>query len=99
MWTRGGKSEDHIPCVDIFPGQQQFSLSRANRKSGNVIVGTVIHSWHLCRFASNQCAASESTAICDTGNHVSSNGHVQSSSCVIVQKKQRLGTLYHQVID
>ena len=99
MDARRGDADQHVARLDPVTGQLLAAFHRPDRKAGQVIVALCIHARHFCRFAANQRASGDATTISNSGDDARGDIRRKAAGCKIVQKKQRFGTLYDQVID
>ena len=71
----------------------------ADRETGQVIVTFAVEARHLRGFPANQGGAGAPTALGDAGDHLAAGLDRKFRGGVIIQKKQRLTALHHQVVD
>ena len=97
MRPGGGEAQNHVARFHV--ARQQFlALGGTHGKARKVIVVAMVHAGHFGGLAANERAAGLLAAIGDAGDDLRRGLHVQLSGCVIVEEKQRLGTLHHEVV-
>ena len=70
----------------------------ANAKAGNIIVVTMIHTRHFGSFTTHQSATRLHTTFSNTGNHCRRSINVKFACSIVIQEKQRFGSLNYQIV-
>ena len=74
-------------------------LHDAYAEPREVVIALVVHTRHLGRFATDERAAGESAAFDDASDDALGDIDLEFAGGVIVEKEQRLGALYGDVVD
>src|SRR5690606_25355366 len=93
------EAEQHVALDDIVAGQQLAALGRPYGKAGKVVVAAVVHARHFRRLAADQRAAALPTAFGDAADDRRALVRVELAGSEIVEEKQWLGALHHDVVD
>ncbi len=99
MHARGGEADDGVASGDIGARQQRAALGGPNRESGEVIVAILVEAGHFGSLAPDQGAAGFPAALGDARDDGGRSIRIELAARKIIQKKQRLSALYHQIID
>ena len=99
MHTGGGEPDDDVALRDIAARQQRAAFDGADCKAGEIVIVVLIEPRHLGGLAADQRAAGLLAADRNAGDHGGADFRLEFSTCVVVEKEQRLGALHHQVVD
>ncbi len=75
------------------------ALYYSHRKTGQVVFILPVKSGHFCRFTANQGTACLNAALAYTFDQSFHQSRFQLAQSDIVQKKQRLGAVGHNIVD
>ena len=98
MDARRGQAQDHVAVADGRAGQHLVALDRADAEPRQIIIARGIHARHLGRLAADQGASGDTAPFGDRGDHALRHIAFQLGGRVVIQEKQRLGALHHEVV-
>jgi hypothetical protein len=96
---RRGYPDQDITKDDIRARQNLFSFDGADREAREIVVLLRIKAGHFRRLTANQRAPGLAAALGDARDHGSRGVDLQLAAREIVEEKQRLGALHHEVVD
>ena len=99
MNAGGGEADHRVACRDILCRQQRAALGCTHCKTREIVIAILIKPRHLRRLAADQRATGFATAFRNAGDDRSGGFGVELAAGKVVEKKQRLRTLDHEIVD
>src|ERR1035437_6339387 len=99
MRAVGRHAQHHIAGLNVVSGDDVGFFHHAHGESGQVIFADRVFAGHFRSFAADQRTTGLIKAERDAVDDFGSGGHVEFAAGKIIQEKQRLSTLYQNVVD
>ena len=96
--ARRSDAEDDVARADVVSRQHGVALDGADREARQIVVVAVIDAGHFRGLAADQRAAGLLAAFGDARDDCGAHLRVELPRREVVQKKQRLGALHHEIV-
>jgi hypothetical protein len=99
MQARCRDAENQVAGAGVCSGEDGAPLDRADGEAGEVEIVAPVHAGHFRGFPADQRAPRLGAAFGHTGDHLAGARYIQRPGGEIIEEKERLRALHHQVVD
>lgn len=99
MQSARSQPQDDVAGADRCTGQHPVALDGAYGETSEIVISRRIEARHFRGLAADQSATRIAAAGGNSVHNLASVRHRESTTGIIIEKKQRFRSLHHQVVD